>query len=177
MPFAEAGVLLLEERHLFGAELDGSLGVLRLQRQPAVVTRPQAVLVEDLLDGDRGHTDALQRQHRLEPVAAIGGVLERQRLDLLDHLRPRRLRVRLVDRRQVLEPLEAMGLKPPPPFVEAGPVHAPLPARLVRRAIDSPDRSLLRLTVPELPGQFQNAQPLLRHLRRRITRRTLLRCR
>ena len=163
MPFAEAGVLLLEERHLFGAELDGSLGVLRLQRQPAVVTRPQAVLVEDLLDGDRGHTDALQRQHRLEPVAAIGGVLERQRLDLLDHLRPRRLRVRLVDRRQVLEPLEAMGLKPPPPFVEAGPVHAPLPARL--------------RDVPELPGQFQNAQPLLRHLRRRITRRTLLRCR
>ena len=39
MPFPETGVLLLEERHLFGAELDGPLGVLRLQRQPAVVNR------------------------------------------------------------------------------------------------------------------------------------------
>ena len=36
----------------------------------------------------------------------------------------------LVDRRQVLQPLEAVRLEPSLPLVEAGPVHPPLAAGL-----------------------------------------------
>ncbi len=119
--------------------------------------------MQDLLDRDGRHSDALQREHGLVPVAAIGGMRECQVLDLLDHLRRCRLRVGLVDRRKVLQPVEALGLKPALPFIEAGPIHAPLPARLG--------------DVAKLPGQLKHAQPLLSHLAGRISRPCLLRCR
>ena len=65
--------------------------------------------------------------------------------------------------RQVLQPLEALGLEPPLPLVEARPVKAPLPARL--------------RDVAELPGKLQDAQAVLRDLRRSIPWPGPLRCR
>jgi hypothetical protein len=95
--------MLLQERRLLGAELDHLLGVLTLEREPALVARAQALVVEDLLDGDRREASALQRQERLEPVAAIGWMQQRQGLDPRHHLGRRRHRVTLGDRRQILE--------------------------------------------------------------------------
>lgn len=86
--------------------------------------------------------DPLRRQDRLEAVAATGGAV--QRLDLFDGLRRGRLRGALVDRRQVLRTLEAVGLEPPFAFLEAGAVHASSPARL--------------RDIAQLPGQFQHVQ-------------------
>jgi hypothetical protein len=160
---AEAGVELLQEGGLLGGDLDRLPGVGLLQRQPAVDPRPEAVVVEVLLDGDRGDPPALERQHRLEAIAAVGRMLECQRPDPLDHLRRRGLRMAPVDRRQVLQPLEALRLEPTLPLVEARPVEAPLPAGL--------------RDVAKLPGQLQHAQTMLRHLRRGIPRHGPLRCR
>jgi len=163
VPFPETGVQLFEEGGLLRGDLDRRLGIPRLQRRPAVDLRAKTVFVEDLLDRDRREPDPLQRQHRLVPVAAPGGMRERQILDLLDHLRRCRLRVAVVDRRQVLEPAEALGLEPAFPFIKAGPVHAPLPAGLGH--------------VAEIPGQFQHAWALSSHLAGGITGRRVLRCR
>jgi hypothetical protein len=124
---------------------------------------PSMATVQDLLDRDRRDPDALERQHRLVPVAAIGRVLQRQRLYPLHRLRRGRLRVRPVDRRQVLQTLEALRLKPPLPFIEAGPVKPALPTRLG--------------DIAELPGQFQHAQPALRQLRIGVTPPRLSHCR
>ena len=74
-------------------------------------------------------------------VAAIGRVLQRQSLDPLHHFGRGGLRVAPVDRRQVFQPLKALRLKPPLPFVEAGPVQAALATRLG--------------DVAQLPGQFE----------------------
>jgi hypothetical protein len=88
------------------------------------------------------------------PVAAIGRMLKRQRLDPLHYRLRRRLRVALVDRRQVLQPLKALRLEPTLPLVEARPVQPALPACL--------------RDVPELLGKFQHTQPALRQLGIRV---------
>ena len=49
----EAVVEFFQERRLLGAELDHLLGVLALERQPALVARAQALVVEDLLNRGR----------------------------------------------------------------------------------------------------------------------------
>jgi hypothetical protein len=54
MALAEAGVELFQEGGLLGGDLDRLAGVLLLQRQPAVDPRAESVVVEVLLDGDRG---------------------------------------------------------------------------------------------------------------------------
>lgn len=113
-----------------GRQFDRLLGIGLLQGQPAIGLRPQPTFVQDLLDGDRGDPDALQRQHRFEPVAAIGRMRQCQRPDALHRLRRGGLRMALVDRRQVLQPLEALRLEPPLPFVEAGAIQAALPTGL-----------------------------------------------
>jgi hypothetical protein len=71
MPFPEAGIELFQEGGLLGGDLDRLPDVGRLQRQPAVDAGSQAIVVEDLLDGDRRDPNPLQRQRRLMPVAAI----------------------------------------------------------------------------------------------------------
>lgn len=121
---AKRRIELLDEGDLLGGELDRGLGIAGLQRQPAVVTRAEIVVVEDLLDGDRRHPLALQHQHRLDAIAAIGRVIKRQGEDALAHLDRRRLRVRLVDRRQVFQAGETFELEPALPLVEARPIHA-----------------------------------------------------
>jgi hypothetical protein len=159
----EAGVELLQERGLLGGDLDRLRGAHLLQRQPAIDAGAEPVVVQDLLDGDRRDPPPLERQHRLETVAAVGRVLERQRPDPLHHLRRRGLRMAPVDRRQVLQAFKALRLEPPLPFVEAGPVETALSARLG--------------DVAELLGQLEHAQTVLRDLRRGITRPRPLRCR
>jgi hypothetical protein len=94
------------------------------------VARAQALVVEDLLDGDRRQAPALQRQQRLEPVAAVGRMQQRQRLEPLDHLDRRGHRVALGDRGQVLEAVQAFKLEAPLPVVEARPVDPAAPAGL-----------------------------------------------
>ncbi len=88
---------------------------------------------------------------------------QRQRLDPVHHFRWRGLRVALVDRRQVFQPLEALRLKPPLPFVEAGPVQAALATRLG--------------DVAQFPRQFNDDEPLLRELAGRISRLRFICCR
>jgi hypothetical protein len=53
MPLPEAGIELFQEGGLLRGDLDRLPDVGRFQRQPAVDAGPQAVIVEDLLDGDR----------------------------------------------------------------------------------------------------------------------------
>jgi hypothetical protein len=113
-----------------GLSFDRLLGVLLLERQPALVPRAEALVVEDLLDRGRRQAPALQRQERLEPVAAIGRVEQRQRRDPRHHLGRRGHRVALGDRRQVLEAIQALELEAPLPVVEAGPVDPAAPAGL-----------------------------------------------
>lgn len=120
-PYLEAGSQLLQERGLLGGDLDGLAGIPRLERE-----------------------------HRLVPFAAIGPVLQRQRSNLLHGVGRRRLRVALVDRRQIFQPIRALGMEPPLPLVDDGPVDATPPTRLG--------------DVAKLPGQFQHAQTLLRHM-------------
>lgn len=120
--------------------------MIGLLAQETVAER--TVVVEDLLDGDRRDADASQRQHRLVPVEATGRVGQRQVLDPLDHWLRRRLRMRLVDRRQVFQPTEPLRPEPPLPFVIASPVQPPLAAGLG--------------DVAEFLGQFQNAQAAFR---------------
>ena len=123
MALLEAGIELLEERRLLRGQLDRLVGVLALQRQPALVAGAEALVVEDLLDGDRRDPPPLQGQQRLDPVAAIRRMGQRQRLDPRDRFGRRRHRVRLGDRRQVFfEAIQAFELEPPLPVVEAGPV-------------------------------------------------------
>ena len=75
---------------------------------------------------------------------------QRQGLDPFDHFRWRGLRVALVDRRQVFQPIEALRLKPPLPLVEARPVQAALSACFS--------------DIPQFPGQFDDAQTALGNL-------------
>lgn len=107
------------------------------------------MVVEDLLDGDRRNPLALQHQHRLDAISAVSGVIERQGEDAIAHLGRRRLRVRLVDRRQVLQASETFELEPALPLVKARPIHAAAAARL--------------RSAPQLLGQLENAQTLTRH--------------
>lgn len=86
------------------------------QGQPAVIAGAQAIVVENLLDGDR--RDAAS----FEPVAAVSRVFEGQLLEALDGLGRCGLGMALVDRRQVLEAFEAVRLEASLPFVEAGTV-------------------------------------------------------
>jgi hypothetical protein len=127
----------------------GRRGVL--QRQPALEPGAEALVVEDLLDGDRRQAPAFQRQERLEPVAAIGGVQQRQRLDPRHHLGRRGHRMALGDRRQVLEAVQACELEAPFPIVETGPVDPAAPAGLG--------------DVAQTFGQFQHRQPAMRQFR------------
>lgn len=53
VPLLEARVQFLDERRLLGGDLDGLAGVRFLKSQPAVIARAQAMVVEDLLHGDR----------------------------------------------------------------------------------------------------------------------------
>lgn len=62
----------------------------------------QAVLVQDVLDGDRRNPFTIQGQHGLDPVAAIGRMFQGQVLDPRHRFRRDGLGVALVDRRQVL---------------------------------------------------------------------------
>lgn len=81
-------------------------------------------------------------------------MLQREGLDPVDDLWRGRLRVALVDGRQVLQPLEALRLKPPLPLIEAGPVKAPLTVGLG--------------DVAKFPGQFDDAHTALGNLVIRI---------
>lgn len=72
MALAEAGVELLQEGGLLWGDIDDLAGI-----------------------------NLLQRQDRLEPIAAVGRVLQNQGPDALHDLGRSRLRVGLVDRRQV----------------------------------------------------------------------------
>ncbi len=130
MALAKAGVELFQEGRLLGGDRDRLSRIGRLQRQPALDPRPQAVVVEDLLDGDRGDPRALERQRRLMAIAAIPRMLQRQRLDPLHNRLRRRPRMALVDRRRVFQPLEALRLESPFPLVETRPVQPALPACL-----------------------------------------------
>ena len=154
---AEAGVELLEEGRLLGGELDGPLGVPALERQPALVPGAQAVVVEDLLHRDRRDPLALQSQQRLDPVAAVGRVRQGQLADPRHNLRRRGHRVRLGDRRQVLEPVQALELEPALPVVEAGPVDAAAPAGLG--------------DVAQPLGELEHRHPPMRQLLRGVLRR------
>ena len=154
MPLPEAGIELLQERRLLGAQLDRLLGVLALERQPALVPRAEPLVVEDLLDGDRRQPPAFQRQQRLEPVAAIGRMHQRQRLDPRHHLGWRGHRVALGDRRQILQPVQTLELEAPLPIVEAGPVDPATSASLG--------------DVAQPLGQLQHRQPAMRQLRVRV---------
>jgi hypothetical protein len=154
MALAEAEIELLQEGRLLRGQLDRPLGVLLLERQPALVPGAQALVVQDLLDGDRRDPPPHERQQRLEPVAAIGGVSERQSLDRRHHLGRRGHRVRLGDRRQVLQPVEAVQLEPPLPVVEARPIDAAAPAGLG--------------DIAQPLGQLQHRQPPMRQLRIRV---------
>ncbi len=156
MALAEAGVQPLDERRLLGRDLDLLVCIGLFQRQPATGARAEICGVEDLLDGDRRDGDPFQAQERFQPVAAIGWMLERQSPDPLHRRRRGRLRMALVDRRQILQALEALGLKAPLPFVEAGAVETALPARL--------------RDTPKLLGQIQDTQAMMRNLGGRITR-------
>ena len=68
VPLAKAGVQLLEEGDLLHRQLDGLIGVLPLQRQPAFVPGAQPLVVEDLLHRDRRHPPAAWRD-TAEPAA------------------------------------------------------------------------------------------------------------
>ena len=67
---------------------------------------------------------------RLDPVAAIGRMRQRLLRDPRHHLRRGGHRVALGDRRQILQPVQALELKAPLPVVEAGPVDPAAPAGL-----------------------------------------------
>src|SRR3712207_7183560 len=64
VPLAEARVELLQERHLLGTELNRLVGVLALERQPALVPGAQALVVQDLLRSEE-HTSELQSRQYL----------------------------------------------------------------------------------------------------------------
>jgi hypothetical protein len=81
MPLPEAGIELFDERGLLCRDLDRPASQLLLQLQPALVPAAEPGRVQELLDGDRRDAGAFERQHRLQAVAAIGRMLERQRLD------------------------------------------------------------------------------------------------
>lgn len=80
----------------------------------------------------------------------MGWVRQRQFPDQFDHRLRFRLRVRLVDRRQVFQILEALRLEPSFRFIETGPVP-PLAPGLG--------------DVAKFLRQFQNTQAALRQLR------------
>lgn len=147
MPLPEGGIELFDKGGLLGSDLDGLACQLLFQLQPAVVFGAETGLVQDLLDGDRRDAHALERQYRLQAVAAIGRMLQRQGVDAGHRLRRRGHGVRLVDRRQVLQAFEAVGLEAALPLVEAGAVHSPAAAGFRR--------------IAELFGKLKNAQTLL----------------
>src|SRR3954467_9049709 len=88
-------------------------------------------------------------QHGLQPVAAVRRVRQSQIEDARDGLGCGGLRMRFVDRRQILETLDAMCLKAPPPLEEACAVHAAAPARFRRVA---PQRAAARSAVVAPPS-------------------------
>ena len=158
----EAGVELLQEGHLLRGECDHLLGILPLERQPALMPAAQVLVVEDPLDRDRRYPAAFQGQQRLDPVAPVGWMLQRQCLDPCHDLRRRGHRMALRDRRQVLQPIQPVGLKAPLPVVEAGPVDPATPAGLG--------------DVVQPLGQFQDRQPAMRQLLVGVLGHHLARC-
>ncbi len=66
--------LALLEKATSSASSSGARSAF-VQYQPALMAGAQAVVVEGFLNRDGRHPAALRRQHRLEPVAAIGRML------------------------------------------------------------------------------------------------------
>ena len=149
----EAGIELFQERGLLGAEFERLLGVLALERQPALVARAEALIVEDLLDGDRRQAPACQGQEAPRAGCSHRPMQQRQRLEPGHHL-GRRRRVALGDRRQVLEAVEAFGLEAPLPVVETGAVDLVAPAGLG--------------DIAQPLGQLQHRHPAVRQLLDRV---------
>jgi hypothetical protein len=58
MAFVEAGIALSREGSVLGGDLDRLLGVGLPERQPTLDAGAEAVVVEDLLDGDREDPDS-----------------------------------------------------------------------------------------------------------------------
>ena len=69
----------LQESRLLGGDLDRSLGVLLLQRQPAVDPRPQPIVVEDFWMVIADTRTPSSASVASMAVAAVGRVLQRQR--------------------------------------------------------------------------------------------------
>ena len=82
--------------------------VLPLQGPPARVAATQALV--RLLHRDRPHPWAFQGGQHLEPVSAVGRMRQRQRLDPGHHFLRRGDRVAPGDRRQTLQPAQALKL-------------------------------------------------------------------
>src|SRR5262249_43916024 len=139
--------LLRGEFKWFGDEL-------LLEFQQAVKFGSHTMLDEDALDRRAADRDTMQLEMLAEADTAPGWMLEAQRDNPLDHLGRRRLRMRLVNGREVLEPLEPLELKAALVVVELGPGHAALPAGHTHIA-----QSL---------GELQHAEPLASDLLARV---------
>ena len=168
VPLLPLRILLLQESHLIAVERQGPLTDVPLQREPPVIAAAQCPLVPDLLHRGRADAHALKPEPVARSVAAPRRVLRCNLHHPRHHGPGRGYRMTLGNRRQVLQPLQAVGLKAPLVLAKA-------------RARDAAASPRLRHP-PQRLGQLQQAQPLLRQfllrrhrclLRTRVTRRIL----
>lgn len=80
------------------------------------------------MDGDGADVDPFQFELVTQPVAAPGGMLQADIQDALLYFRRCSQRMGVVDRRQVDQAFDAMGLKTAFVLVELAARHAALPA-------------------------------------------------
>ncbi len=108
MPLPKTRVGFLDGGDLLRREVDGFACYPFFELEEPLKARPNAMLDEDALNRGATHRDALQLQMRREPHTAPGRMRQRERHNLLSNLRRSRLRMRLVDWRQVFETLQPL---------------------------------------------------------------------
>lgn len=147
MTFTENGILLLQELHLFSSQLDGFLAKLLFQLQPAVVAAAHLVAVEDLLNGGRTDADTIQLEPVTQAITAPGGMGQAQGQNPFFYLRWCGLGMGMVDRQQIFQAGQPMGLEAAFVFIKlrAGNIPATTGFRDIAQGF----------------GQFQHTQTLI----------------
>lgn len=76
VPLLETGIELLDVANLFGRELHAFIQLSVFEGEPALELGAQAVLIQNLLDGDQAQPNPFQGEPYFQMVIAAGRVLE-----------------------------------------------------------------------------------------------------
>jgi hypothetical protein len=142
--FPIARIILLDPHHLFGSQRNGFLGRFRFQFNKPLTEAGYAVLDQDVLDRGGTYGESFQFEHAAQLVTAPGEVQHSQCQHALQFLWWCGEGMGLVDRGNIFQPRQSMGLKSVLALVTDRSGYSSLPAGFTH--------------IPECLCQFQDTQ-------------------